>query len=74
MHLSYTDSSGDLSGCSLAGLQSNDFKIAILRAINAGFPGCLLRKSHTERFGKSRATEIRILDGYLPLHKNRVLC
>ncbi len=59
------------------GFKAMIFKIAILRAINAGFPSCLLRKSHTERFGKSRATEIRnirILDRYLPLHKIRVLC
>lgn len=43
------------------GFKAMIFKIAILRAFNAGFPGCLSQKSHTERFGKSRATEIRIL-------------
>ena len=44
------------------GFKAMIFKIANLRAFNAGFPGWLSRKSHTERFGKSRATEIRILD------------
>ncbi len=42
------------------GFKAMIFKIAILRAFNAGFPGCLSQKSHTERFGKSRATNVRM--------------